>query len=90
MHWNSRVEEYVYPTNSTPEYGSILVPNIDNVRTDFLIATVSRQGKVSFLFLFGCEECNVGMEKFILSKVWHNKSEGIVATNDSSPIYCKT
>uniref|UniRef100_G1KES7 Dynein axonemal heavy chain 5 n=1 Tax=Anolis carolinensis TaxID=28377 RepID=G1KES7_ANOCA len=49
MHWNTCVEEYVYPSNSTPEYGSILVPNVDNVRTDFLIQTISKQGKAVLL-----------------------------------------
>ena len=45
MHWNTCTEEYVYPSNTTPEYGSILVPNVDNVRTDFLIKTIAKQGK---------------------------------------------
>ncbi|CAI5780204.1 dynein heavy chain 5, axonemal [Podarcis lilfordi] len=49
MHWNTCIDEYVYPTNSTPEYGSILVPNVDNVRTDFLMHTIAKQGKAVLL-----------------------------------------
>ncbi|CAF4255340.1 unnamed protein product, partial [Rotaria magnacalcarata] len=45
QHWSNRVAEYHYPKDSIPEYSSILVPNVDNVRTDFLIDTIAKQEK---------------------------------------------
>ncbi|KAK3736698.1 hypothetical protein QZH41_011488 [Actinostola sp. cb2023] len=48
-HWNNRVQEYIYPPDSKPEYSSILVPNVDNVRTSVLIDTISKQGKAVLL-----------------------------------------
>jgi len=42
-HWNKSVEEYTYPPDSVPEYASILVPNVDNVRTNFLINLITKQ-----------------------------------------------
>ncbi|XP_052892579.1 dynein axonemal heavy chain 8 [Anopheles moucheti] len=49
QHWNDRVEEYIYPSDSVPEFASILVPNVDNVRTSFLIDLVARQTKAVLL-----------------------------------------
>ena len=35
--------EYEYPVDSTPEYGSILVPMVDNVRCTYLIDLIAKQ-----------------------------------------------
>lgn len=48
-HWNNRVNDYIYAKDSVPEYASILVPNVDNVRTDFLIECISKQDKAVLL-----------------------------------------
>ncbi|XP_075060558.1 dynein axonemal heavy chain 8 [Mixophyes fleayi] len=48
-HWNKRVQEYSYPTDHIPHYTSILVPNIDSVRTLFLIDSIARQHKAVLL-----------------------------------------
>lgn len=49
-HWHNRVQEYTYPSDYKPEYSSILVPNVDNVRTSFLMETIAKQHKVTGLF----------------------------------------
>ena len=48
-HWNNRVNDYIYPPDSIPEYSSILVPNVDNVRTDFLTSLIAKQDKAVLL-----------------------------------------
>lgn len=49
VHWSSRVEEFIYPPKKVPEYASILVPNVDNVRTTFLMDTIAKQNKAVML-----------------------------------------
>ena len=47
--WNERVEKYEYPTDSVPDFNKILVPNVDNVRTDFLMNLIMKQEKAVLL-----------------------------------------
>lgn len=44
-HWSQRVDEFNYPDDRVLEYSSILVPNVDNIRTAFLIDTAAKQNK---------------------------------------------
>ncbi|XP_045484350.1 dynein axonemal heavy chain 8 [Pieris rapae] len=49
QHWSESVEDYIYPSDSVPEYASILVPNVDNVCISFLIETIAKQNKAVLL-----------------------------------------
>lgn len=44
-HWKDRVPEYAYPRDLTPDFSSIIVPTVDNVRSEFLMDLVAKQGK---------------------------------------------
>ncbi|XP_067841427.1 dynein axonemal heavy chain 8-like [Heptranchias perlo] len=48
-HWRIWVQEYFYPADSEPDYTSILVPNVDNVRTNFLVDIIAKQNKAVLL-----------------------------------------
>ena len=45
-HWKSEVSEFQYPDSATIDFGSMLVPNVDSVRTEYLINAIAKQGKV--------------------------------------------
>lgn len=45
-HWNALLPPYHYPESSTPDYSAILVPIVDNVRVDYLVNLIAKQGKV--------------------------------------------
>lgn len=47
--WETMLDTYVYPENSTPDYSSILVPIVDNVRINYLINTVAKQERAVLL-----------------------------------------
>jgi len=41
--WKSKVENYTFPENYINEFSGILVPNVDTLRTNFLMSTVAKQ-----------------------------------------------
>ena len=77
-HWSKRVETYTYPSDSVPEFASILVPNVDNIRTNFLIETIVKQAKVcqtNLCFIF----VDLGIiEVFLSYCIWKMLYKGII------------
>ncbi|XP_043247781.1 dynein axonemal heavy chain 8 [Colletes gigas] len=49
LHWSEMVPEFIYPPDEVLQYYTILVPNIDNTRTMFLIDTIAKQRKAVLL-----------------------------------------
>ncbi|KAF7401630.1 hypothetical protein HZH68_007450 [Vespula germanica] len=49
IHWNDMVPEFEYPSDQVLKYYKILVPNVDNTRTLFLIDVIAKQDKAVLL-----------------------------------------
>ncbi|KAL6445584.1 hypothetical protein ACFW04_000844 [Cataglyphis niger] len=49
MHWSKMVPKFEYPPDRVLEYYSILVPNVDNTRTLYLIDIIAKQEKAVLL-----------------------------------------
>ena len=49
-HWKNHMSPFTYPETAVVDFASMLVPNVDSVRTEFLLNTIAKQGKVISLF----------------------------------------
>ncbi|XP_067209496.1 dynein axonemal heavy chain 8 [Linepithema humile] len=49
IHWSTMVPKFEYPSDRVLEYNTILVPNVDNTRTLFLIDIIAQQEKAVLL-----------------------------------------
>ncbi|CAG9558495.1 unnamed protein product [Danaus chrysippus] len=47
--WDDLMTNYMYPDTATPDYSNILVPIVDNVRINYLIHCIAKQGKAVLL-----------------------------------------
>ncbi|GLH09312.1 Dynein heavy chain 5, axonemal [Gryllus bimaculatus] len=47
--WSKLLTSYAYPENSTPDYSSILVPIVENVRVARLVELIAEQGHAVLL-----------------------------------------
>ncbi|CAH8603615.1 unnamed protein product [Dicrocoelium dendriticum] len=45
IHWSERVGNFVYPHKDVLDTTNLLVPNVDNVRIEYLICVISKQAK---------------------------------------------
>ncbi|VEL32995.1 unnamed protein product [Protopolystoma xenopodis] len=69
VHWEESVEQYVYPSTWTPEFASILVPNVDNVCSGYLIELIAKQNK-SVLLIGGAGTAKTRtIESFVEKRV---------------------
>ena len=44
--WESKVQSFMYPKDHIPDYCTLLVPNVDNVKMEYLIDLIAKQNKV--------------------------------------------
>lgn len=49
QNWKTLVTNYVYPEYATPDFSSILIPIVDNVRIDYLVGSIAQQERAVLL-----------------------------------------
>jgi len=64
-HWSEKVPQWIYPTDHDPEYCKIIIPTVDNVRTEFLIDTIAKQSKPVLLIGEPGTAKTVTMQKYL-------------------------
>ena len=45
VNWEDRLEPYIYPKGDVPEFATILVPTIDNIRIEYLLSLLAHGGR---------------------------------------------
>ncbi|CAL1673547.1 unnamed protein product [Lasius platythorax] len=69
IHWSKMVSEFEYPSDRILEYHTILVPNVDNTRTLYLIDIIAKQEKA--VLLIG----EAGTAKSVMIKSYMSKHD---------------
>lgn len=75
--WNSMLTNYEYPDYATPDFSSILIPILDNVRIQYLINLVGDQNKA--VLLIGEQ----GSAKTVMMKAYMKKANPETTLNRS-------
>lgn len=65
LHWSNMVPNFVYPTDRVLEYHTILVPNVDNTRSLYLIDLIAKQEK-AVLLIGICQHENLQIGYYVI------------------------
>jgi dynein heavy chain len=91
VHWDTRVQPYIYPKDEAPEFASILVPTVDNFRIEYLICLLSQGGR-SCLLLEESSTAQTATFNTFLSKFeedkWVTKTFGLASA--TTPLLFQT